>query len=137
MNKRTLKSQNLLRAGLILIILVLLNIVSVRVFGRLDFTERSQFTLSPASRDLVGSLDDKITVKAYFTEDLPSPYNNNRRAVLDELNEFKAYSKGNLQYEFIDPSGEQGEKDAQQQGIAAVQVQVVNKDKFEAKRAYM
>ncbi len=137
MNKRSLKSQSLLRAGLVLVILVLLNIVSVRVFGRLDFTDRGLFTLSQASKDLVGSLDDKITVKAYFTEDLPSPYNNNRRAVLDELNEFKAYSKGNLQYEFIDPSGEQGEKDAQQQGIAAVQVQVVKKDKFEAKRAYM
>ena len=78
-----------------------------------------------------------VTVRAYFTEDLPAPYNNNRRAILDELNEFKAYSKGNLQFEFIDPSGEKGERDAQQQGVSPVQVQVIKKDKFEVKRAYM
>jgi gliding-associated putative ABC transporter substrate-binding component GldG len=83
------------------------------------------------------TLDDRVTVKAYFTDDLPSPYNNNRRALLDQLNEYKAYSKGNLQFEFIDPSGEKGEQDAQQQGISPVQVQVVKEDKFEVKRAYM
>jgi gliding-associated putative ABC transporter substrate-binding component GldG len=76
-------------------------------------------------------------VKAYFTEDLPAPYNNNRRAVLDILNDYKAYSKGNLQYEFINPQGEKGEQDAQQQGISPVQVQVVNEDKLEVKRGYL
>jgi len=137
MNRRSLKSQTLLRSGFILVILILLNIVSVRVFGRLDFTEKDLFTLSDASKELVGSLDDKITIKVYFTEDLPSPYSTYRRAILDQLNEYRAYSKGNLQYEFVDPSGEQGEQDAQQQGITPVQVQVVEEDKFEAKRAYM
>jgi gliding-associated putative ABC transporter substrate-binding component GldG len=137
MTSRTLKSQTLLKAGIIAVILVLLNIVSIRVFGRLDVTGNRLFTLSDASREIVGSLDDRVTVKAYFTEDLPSPYNNNRRTLLDQLNEYKAYAGGNLQFEFIDPSGEKGEQDAQQQGIAPVQVQVVKEDKFEVKRAYM
>jgi gliding-associated putative ABC transporter substrate-binding component GldG len=137
MNKRSLKTQTLIRITLVLVILILLNIVSVRVFGRLDVTEQGIFTLSEASRNLVASLDDRITIKAYLTEDLPSPYNNHRRAVLDQLNEYKAYSHGNLQYEFINPAGEEGERDAQQQGIAPVQVQVVKEDKFEAKRAYL
>ncbi len=137
MTPKALKSQTLLRVAIILVILVLLNIVSIRVFSRLDFTRNGLFTLSDASKELVGSLDDMVTVRAYFTEDLPAPYNNNRRAILDELNEFKAYSKGNLQFEFIDPSGEKGERDAQQQGVSPVQVQVIKKDKFEVKRAYM
>jgi gliding-associated putative ABC transporter substrate-binding component GldG len=137
MSQRSLKSQGLLRAGIVLLILILLNIISVRVFSRLDFTDKKLFTLSDASKQLVGSLDDKLTVRVYFTEDLPSPYNNHRRAVLDQLNEYKAYSKGNLQYEFIDPTGDEGERDAQQQGVAPVQVQVVKEDQFEAKRAYM
>jgi gliding-associated putative ABC transporter substrate-binding component GldG len=53
------------------------------------------------------------------------------------LNEYKAYSRGNLQFEFIDPSGEKGEQEAQQQGIQPVQVQVINDDKLEVKRGYM
>jgi len=130
-------SQTLIRIGLILGILVVLNFISIRLFGRLDLTSQGVYTLSDASRKLVGSLDDRVTVKAYFTEDLPSPYNNNRRSVLDILNDYKAYSKGNLHYEFISPQGEKGEQDAQQQGIAPVQVQVVNEDKLEVKRGYL
>jgi gliding-associated putative ABC transporter substrate-binding component GldG len=135
--RKSLKSQALTRVVYTLLALVLLNIISIRVFGRLDLTQNNLFTLSDASRQLVGSLDDKLSIKAYFTEEVPAPYNNYRRIVLDQLNEYKAYSGGNLMYEFIDPSGEEGEQDAQQQGIAPMQVQVVKEDKFEAKRAYM
>jgi gliding-associated putative ABC transporter substrate-binding component GldG len=76
-------------------------------------------------------------VKAYFTEDLPAPYNNNRRQVLDILNEYKAYAKGNLHYEFINPEGEKNEREAQQAGVPPVEVQVVKEDKFEVKRAFL
>lgn len=131
------KTQTLIRIALILGILIVLNFISIRLFGRLDLTSQGVYTLSDASKKLVGSLDDRVTVKAYFTEDLPAPYNNNRRAVLDILNDYKAYSKGNLQYEFINPQGEKGEQDAQQQGISPVQVQVVNEDKLEVKRGYL
>jgi gliding-associated putative ABC transporter substrate-binding component GldG len=137
MTTTSLKSQALVRAGSALVILVLLNIISVRIFGRADLTRNHLFTLSEASKQTMRALDDRITVKAYFTEDLPSPYNMNRRSVLDQLNEYKAYAKGNLQFEFIDPTGEKAEQDAQQQGIQPVQVQVMREDKFEVKRAYM
>ena len=131
------KTQTIARIALILGILVVLNIISIRLFGRLDLTSQKVYTLSDASKNMVGALDDRVTLKAYFTEDLPAPYNSNRRAVLDILNEYKAYAKGNLQYEFINPQGEKGEQDAQQQGIAPVQVQVVNEDKLEVKRGYL
>ncbi len=137
MNTRSLKSRSLLIIGFVLAALVLVNVISIRLFGRVDMTERDLFTLSDASKELVGSLDDKIAVTAYITEELPPPYNQYRRAVLDQLNEYKAYSGGNLVYEFINPDGEVGEQEAQRQGIAPVQVQVMEDDKFESKRAYM
>ena len=134
MNSR--KTQAITRAALILGILVLVNFISIRVFGRLDLTKQSVYTLSDASRKLVGSLDDRVTVRAYFTEDLPAPYNSYRRAVLDMLNEYKAYSKGNLMFEFISPQGEKGEQEVQMQGIAPAQVNVFKEDKLEVARAY-
>lgn len=137
MKNKSLKNQTVLRLLVVLGILILVNIISVRLFGRLDMTKNGVFTLSDASKQLMRSLDDRVTVKAYFTEDLPAPYNNNRRVLLDELNEYKAYARGNLQYEFIDPTGEKGEQEAQQQGVAPVQVQVMKDDKFEVKRGYM
>ena len=131
------KTQAIIRVALVAAILVLLNVVSVRLFTRLDLTKQSVYTLSAASKKLVGAIDDRITVKAYFTEDLPAPYNNTRRTVLDVLNEYKAYAHGNLHYEFISPDGEKAERDAQQQGVPPVEVQVVKEDKFEVKRAFL
>jgi gliding-associated putative ABC transporter substrate-binding component GldG len=137
MKNKTLKTQTVFRLLVVLGILILVNVISIRLFWRLDVTKNGIFTLSDASKQLMRSLDDRVTVRAYFTEDLPAPYNNNRRMLLDELNEYKAYARGNLQYEFIDPTGEKGEQEAQQQGVAPVQVQVMKDDKFEVKRGYM
>lgn len=133
----SLRKQTLLRVGAVFAILVLLNIVSVRIFGRIDMTRSGQFTLAEASKQLMRALDDCVSVTAYFTEDLPAPYSNHRRELLDQLNEFRAYSNGNLQFTFVNPEGEKGEREAQEQGIAQAQVQVVKEDRFEAKRAYM
>ncbi|MBI4429362.1 MAG: Gldg family protein [Ignavibacteriales bacterium] len=133
---KTKKTQALIRVALILGILVVLNFISVRLFSRLDLTEGGVYTLSDASRALVGSLDDRVTVKAFFTEDLPAPYNGYRRSVLDILNEYKAYAKGNLAFEFINPQGEKGEQNAREQGIAPAQVNVFKEDKLEVARAY-
>ena len=131
------KTQTLIQAAIVVGIVVLLNIISIRIFGRIDLTAENVYTLSEASQSLVGSLDDRVSVKGYFTEDLPAPYNGNRRATLDILNEYKAYSGGNLQFDFVNPTGDAGEQEAQQQGIAPVQVQVINDDKLEVKRGYM
>ncbi|MCX7984616.1 MAG: Gldg family protein [Bacteroidetes bacterium] len=133
----TKKSQALIRLGLIFGILVVLNFISVRLFWRLDLTKAGVYTLSDASKALVRNLDDKVSIKAYFTEDLPAPYNANRRQVLDILNEYKAYGKGNIQFEFINPEGEKAEQEAQQAGIPPVEVQVIKEDKFEVKRAFL
>ena len=133
----TKKAQTFFRMLLVLGILILINFISVRIFSRLDLTKAGVYTLSDASKTLVRNLDDRITVKAYFTEELPSPYNNNRRQVLDILNEYKAYAKGNLHFEFINPEGEKNEREAQQAGIPPVEVQVVKEDKFEVKRAFL
>lgn len=137
MGNTNLKSQTLIRVAILAGILILLNVISVRLFGRLDLTKNNLYTLSDASKNLVKGLDDRLTVKAYFTEEVPAPYNNIRRTVLDQLNEYKAYSGGNLQFEFIDPAGEKGEQEAQQHGIQPVQVQVIDEEQMQLKKAYM
>jgi gliding-associated putative ABC transporter substrate-binding component GldG len=134
---KNVRTQALLRILLLLGALILVNFISIRLFGRLDLTKQKVYTLSEASKKLVGGLDDRITVKAYFTEDLPAPYNNNRRAVLDILNDYKAYSNGNIHYDFINPQGDKGEQEVREQGIPPVEVQVVNNDKLEVKRGYL
>ncbi len=119
-------------------ILILINFISVRLFSRLDLTSTKAYSLSEASKNLVKNLDDKFLVKAYFTAELPAPYNNNRRLLKDQLDDYRAYSKGNFQYELIDPSAKpEVEQEAQRYGIPPVQVQVVKDDKLQIEKAYM
>ncbi|UCE20225.1 MAG: GldG family protein, partial [Gemmatimonadota bacterium] len=119
-------------------IVVILNLFSLNVFRRLDLTEGHLFSLSKASKETVRNLDDKLVVKAYFSDDLPSPYNNQSRYLRDQLDEYKAYSKGKFQYEFIDPGSEEKlEREAQSYRIPPLQVNVVANDKIEIKQVYM
>ncbi|MGA2623964.1 MAG: Gldg family protein [Bacteroidota bacterium] len=132
------RRQTLTRLFLILGIIVFVNIIAVRLFTRFDLTRSKIYTLSDASKKLVKSLDDKFVVKAYYSSDLPSPYNNNRRYLQDQLDEYRAYGGGNFQYEFIDPGKKDDLKqEAQKYGIPPVQVQVVKEDKFQMQEAYM
>ncbi len=134
MNRQQIMTRSLIIVG----ILILVNIIALRFFKRFDLTSEKIFTLSDASKNLVRALDDKFLVKAYFTSDLPPEYANNRRFLKDELDEYRAYSGGNFQYEFIDPSKKDDlEQEAQRYGIPPVQVQVLKQDKLQVQNAYM
>lgn len=122
---------------LILAILLVLNLISVNLFARLDLTEGNVFSLSRASKDVVRSLNDRLIVKMYFTKDLPPPYNSYVRYLKDKLEEYQAYAGGRLKLEMIDPGEEGKELDAQRYGIPPLQVNAMENDKIEIKKVYM
>lgn len=118
-------------------ILIFANILSVKFFSRGDLTKNSLFTLSNASVNLVKSLDDKLLVKAYFTKNLPGRYATLERQVRDLLDEYAQSSNGNMQVEFIDPSGdEEEEKIAQSLGINKMPNPDIEKDQATVKEGY-
>lgn len=119
-------------------ILVVLNIIALQVFFRCDLTPNKIYTLSEASKSIVSKLDDKLVVKAYFTENLPAPYNNNRRYLQELLDDYRNASNGKISYEIISPSDQDElKKEAQKYGIQPVQVQSEKNDRAEALIAYM
>lgn len=67
------RQQAIVRALLVLGIIVLINIISINIFFRIDLTSNHIYTLSEASKDIAGNLDDKLVIKAYFTDNLPRP----------------------------------------------------------------
>lgn len=119
-------------------ILVVINIIALKVFFRWDLTPNKIYTLSDASKNIVSKLDDKLVVKAYFTDNLPAPYNNNRRYLQELLDDYRNASGNKISYEIVSPSDqEELEKEAQKYGIQPVQVQSVKNDRAEALKAYM
>jgi len=119
-------------------IVVLINIISMNFFFRIDTTEGKVYSLSKASKKIVKNLDDNLIVKAFFTEDLPPQLKGIPRLVKDYLDEYKAFSNGNFQYEFIDPSeSEDFEKEANEYRIPPVQVQVIDNDQISVKKVHL
>jgi len=119
------------------VVIVLMNVVASGWFIRLDLTSGKINTLSSATEKLLGTLKDRLIVKVYFNSDLPAPYSNNRRAMMDILQELRSFSSGKLEYEIYDPTSDNDVNKATSDGIPQVQVQVVNNDKLEVKRAFM
>jgi len=120
------------------LILVMVNMISSKMYWRLDFTDDQRYTLSQATTDILTRLDDVITVKAYFSEDLPTQLISNRQDFEDLLLEYENRSGGNIVYEFISPNDdEEIEAEAQQSGIQPIIVNVTEKDQVQQLRAYM
>jgi ABC-2 type transport system permease protein len=51
--------------------LIAINIFSQKYFLRLDLTETQTYTLSQGTKNILNSLEDTVTIKTYFSEDLP------------------------------------------------------------------
>lgn len=117
---------------------VLLNLISTRLFGRLDLTENKVYTLSGASKDIVRALPDYMTVKAYISKELPPELTSTSRYVRDLLDEYRTYSKGKLRFEAYDPSADKKfEEDAAACKVAKLQIQVMRSQKFEVSQQYL
>jgi gliding-associated putative ABC transporter substrate-binding component GldG len=123
---------------LLFVVLFLLNGISRNWFFRLDLTDNDMFSLSSSSELVVKQVDDLLTMKVYFSDDLPGEYANNRRYLQDILEEYEAIADGNISFEFFRPEDDKDiEQEAQKAGVMPVQMQVVENDKMEIKRVLM
>ena len=87
-----------------LIVIVLINIVGSYFFHRFDLTEEKRYTLSESTTNRVETLEDVVFVRVYLEGNLPTEFRELRNATKELLDEFRAYSGDNVQYEFINPS---------------------------------
>jgi gliding-associated putative ABC transporter substrate-binding component GldG len=119
-------------------ILLLVNVLSQRFFFRLDLTEGKQYTLSRATKDILKSLGNPVTVTAYFSEDLPPDLQKIRKDFQEMLVEYGNGSKGLVDYEFINPNKTpEKEEEALQNGIRPVVINIREKDQSKQQKAFL
>ena len=87
----------------VLIIVVLINFVGAFLFKRFDLTSVKRYTLSESSRKLLKKLDDVVYIKVYLQGDFNPNFTRLKNETKELLDEFRAYSNGNLEYELINP----------------------------------
>ena len=125
---------------------VLINVAGLTLFFRLDVTQGNIYSISKASKEVVSTLSEPLTIKVFFTENLPAPHNNTERYLHDLLQEYAAYANEYFNYRFYNVSpkgGDVGKETRQNQtlakdyGIQPVQIQAIEEDEVKFQKAYM
>lgn len=130
-------SNVVLLSVLLFLVLTVLNLISDRVFARIDLTENKEYTISPSTKRLLRNLDDVVNIKVYFSKNLPSYMASLPRSVRDILDEFSAYGRGKVRVQWIDPAGQEQEQKLRTLGIPQVQVDVIQRDRREVTNVYL
>ncbi|MEO0156816.1 MAG: Gldg family protein [candidate division WOR-3 bacterium] len=123
--------------ALIGIVIILINLVSTRLFFRLDLTQGNIYSLSRATLKILNDLPDNIVIHAYITSKLPFPYNNRAQYLNDLLGEYRLRSKGKIRIEHNDPTTPEQMMDAQRNGIIPLQFTEVKQGEFGVKQGFM
>ena len=135
-----------IKLSIYLVIIVLINVAGMTLFFRMDLTENRIYSISEASKTVVSTLSEPLTINVFFTKNLPAPYNNTERYLHDLLEEYAIHATSHFNYRFydvspeaegIDPRALENQKLANNYGIHPVQIQVFEEDEVKFKKAYM
>ena len=139
-------SARYLKFFIYLVVIVLVNVAGITLFYRMDLTASKIYSISAASKRVVATLSEPLTINVFFTRNLPPPHNNTERYLHDLLAEYSVYAGKFFNYRFYDVSPDEGEitdetqenqKLANNYGIHPIQIQAVEKDEVKFQRAYM
>ena len=101
--KSTRKRKDITMLLVVLSILILLNFVGSFLFKRFDLTTEKRYTLSESTKKLLKKLDDVVYIKVYLQGDFNPNFTRLKNETKEILDEFRAYSNNNLEYELINP----------------------------------
>jgi ABC-2 type transport system permease protein len=74
---------------------------------RVDLTAQHEYTLSPATRDLIRNLDEPLLMRGYFSERTHPLLAPLVPTIRDTLNEYAAISGGRIDVEIVDPRNDE------------------------------
>jgi gliding-associated putative ABC transporter substrate-binding component GldG len=130
------KQRDILSLLILIGIVVLINFIGSFYFKRFDLTSEKRYTLAESTKTLLKNLDDEVYFKVYFDGNFNPSFTRLRNEAKEILDEFRAYSGNQIQYEFIVPGDGLGndekvnvERQLYEKGLVPEQVYEKNKDK--------
>ena len=129
-----------LRLGTVLlaVAVVVVNLFGRNIGGRIDLTPGRAFTLAPATRKLLRTLPDLVTIKLFVSSALPKEIESTRRDVDDLLRDYRAAGHGKVKLVIQDPSADSAAmREARSTGIPPVQFNVLGQGELQVKEGYL
>jgi ABC-type uncharacterized transport system involved in gliding motility auxiliary subunit/ABC-type transport system involved in multi-copper enzyme maturation permease subunit len=127
-----------LGVGLLAASLVVVNLLGGYIGGRLDLSPGHAYTLSPATRRVLGNLDDLVTIKLFASSELPTEVALMKRDVDDLLRDVRTAGHDKIRVIERDPSSDAAaRRDAESLGIQPVQFNVIGQSELQVKQGYL
>ena len=119
-------------------VVVVLNLLGGNIRGRLDLTEEGLYTLSDGTREILGGLDDIVTLKLVLSDELPAELQPTLRDVADLVADLRRAADGQLVVENLNPNDdEEVAREARNLGITQNEFNVLRDDEFEVRRGWL
>lgn len=122
---------------LFVLLLVFANLVAGNAFFRIDLTQSKSYSLSEESRRLVRTLEQPLSVKVFFSDNLNAPYSNVAQYAKDLLVEYKGCANRNFSYEFMDMGNPENENLARSYGLRQLQIQEIKNNEVGFKQVWL
>lgn len=143
---RSARGTDWVRVALYVLAVVVVNVASLKFFVRLDLTRSRAYSLSSATTAVLAGLKEPLTIKAFFTRNLPFPYNSVEQQTRDLFEEYALRANRHFSYSVhtVEPESETSaaqasdvRKMAQDYGIYPIQIQKVERDEVKLQSAYL
>ncbi len=137
-NKTQHTVANIAEIAIVVVILIAVNILAYHFFLRLDMTANKEYTISQATKSILGGLTDTISAEFFLSHDLPPEFASHRDEIKSKLAEFVAYSHGKLNLRYTDPGDDDAEKErAAGLGVREFEAQVLKDDQMSTQKVFM
>ena len=122
---------------LFILLLIFANLVVSRSYFRIDLTSPKSYSLSKGSEQVVKTLEEPLSVKVFFSDNLNAPYSSVYQYIKDILVEYKSAANDNFSYEFVDMKKPENERLASTYGLNQIQIQELKNNEVGMKRVWM
>lgn len=120
------------------LVVVVLNVLSSDLVHRIDLTENQEYSLSESTTKVLDRLEDRLTIKLYFSKNLPAAMLPLQQKINDILQEYQTRTGKDVVVETIHPDlSEAAAEEVEAAGVQAVEVNVIEKDERQVKKVYL
>ncbi len=125
--------------ALFVAIAILTNVVGSRIPGRIDLTQDGRYSVSDATKDVLGDLDDVVRITLYASSELPAQLQPVLRDAQDLLRDYDALGGRDLVVQVKHPKGSKSKlaEEARSRGVQEVQFNVVGNEEFKLKQGFL
>ncbi len=121
----------------LIIIIVALNLIVNLIPINFDLTSNKIHSLAPATKEILGQVDDLVTIKAFVSSNIPPQLIPLKETLENLLDQYQRAGHGKIKVIWLDPQkDEKAKNEALSLGIRPIQFSSLQKDQFQVVQGY-